>query len=205
MKRTSSALLSLALILLGTRAISAQVDLLSDPKLGDTASYLLQIVSNGENGLKNFEFISQKELQEVLRYVHRDELSFMDLFKIKSGIQESPRYAQLMPEQQMDLDRVIRDILFVRGRMGEFEIYEKFHCRFAMSDDPFDELSADSFTKNPEKYRGQLPDETINVALKSRGERAVIGLCWFKKESDRLLAWTKKLRAGKSASVFADP
>ena len=129
----------------------------------------------------------------------------MDLFKIKSGIQGSPGYTQLMPEQQMDLNRVIRDILYVRGRMEELRIYEKFHCRFALSDDPYDELSSDSFTKNPEKYRGEIPDETVSAAMKGRGERSVIGLCWLKKESDRLLAWTKELRARKSASVFADP
>ena len=65
---------------------------------------------------------------------------------------------------------------------------EKFHCRFSLSDDPFDELSSNSFTKNPEKYRGELPDEVVNEAMKSRGERAIIGLCWVRKESDRLLS-----------------
>lgn len=194
-----------AMTLLGVRTMAASEDLLSDPKLGSTASYLLQVAGNGENGLKNFEFINQKELQEVLRYVHRDELGSLDLFKIKSGIQGTPRYAQLMPEQQMDLNRVIRDILDVRARMEEHENYDHYHCRFALSDDPYDELSEASFTKNPERYRGEIPDETIRAAMQGRGERSVIGLCWFKKESDRLVAWTKELRTGKSASVFADP
>lgn len=194
-----------AFLLLVPGAAFAQEDLLSDPKLADTVSAFLRVAGNDENGLKNFEFISQKEVQAVLRLIHRDELTTMDLFKIKSGILEMPQYLRLMPEQRADLNRVIRDIVLVRGRMEEFETYEKFHCRFAMSDDPFDELSPVSFTRNPEKYRGQLPDETINEALHSRGERAVIGLCWLKKESDRLLAWTQEMRARKSASVFVDP
>lgn len=199
--RRELAVLAAAWLGLGSGAASAPTDLLSDPKLGASARSLLQAAGNEEQGVKNFEFISQRELQAALRFMHRDELDTLDVFNLKTGIRALPLYAELSPERQRDLDSVLADIVYVRSRMGEHEAYNSYHCRFALTDDPYDELSANAFAKNPERYRGEVPDESIRGALKARGERGVVGLCWLKKDNDRLQAWTREIRARKPAAA----
>lgn len=187
-----------ALIVLASNPARAQDNPLSDQKLAITAQCLIEAAGNKEMGTGDSEFISQKELQRCLRFVHRQGLSVKDVINIKTGIGKLPEYSALAPERQMDLDKVLGDILFTRGRMGDLEqgwgreLPGKFFCRFAcLTDDPNDEVSKNSFTGNPEKYRGELPDELIDSRLKNIGKRSVIGLCW--REKKYMDSWTRKI------------
>lgn len=161
-------------------------------RLKSTQDLLFGVASNAEQD-RHYQ-ITQKELQGVLRIIHRDDLSAMDLINLKLNLNLDSRYSELSVDQKIDLEKVMTDVSWVRSRMSEYEFFSKFHCRFAVRDNPLEELPNDSFIKNPAQYRDQMPREIIDQAEETRGDRAVIGMCWDKAEKDILNSWTQEIR-----------
>jgi hypothetical protein len=160
-------------------------------RIAPTLEVLFSVASNEPKTSENE--ITQKEGQAVLRIIHRDQLSSMDVLILKKNISEDSRYKSLSDEKKIDLDNFISDVSFVRSRMAELESFEKLHCRFALRNDPMDEVPEDSVSKKPEHYKILSSEQISEIKLRAN-QRAVVGLCWSQADRDPFIEWTNKSR-----------
>lgn len=144
------------------------------PNYEETKQHLIAVTQNNTKDDEQ-HFITQKELQEILRFIHRDKLSFLDIQNIQHEIEDT---TNLDIDQKAEATRLLSDIIYVEGRMNDHRWYSKFYCRFSLQDNPFDEVAHDSIFKRPDLYRDQLTDAEFQEIQKSSGKRSVIGLCW---------------------------
>lgn len=143
-------------------------------KTQTTKEYLKYIIKNNVKS-EDLSFITQKELQETLRFIYRDDLTYLDIKSIQDQIASDP---ELTIDQMSEATRVLGDIMYVESRMNEYRFYSKFYCRFSLADNPMDEVARDSIFKRPNLYKDQLSEEEIQSIRSSIGKRAVVGLCW---------------------------
>ncbi len=144
------------------------------PNHEETKQHLIAVTQNDTKDEEQ-HFITQKELQEILRFIHRDKLSFLDIQHIQHEIEAT---TDLNIDQKAEAMRLLSDIIYVEGRMNDYRWYSKFYCRFSLQNNPFDEVAHDSIFKRPDLYRDQLTDAEFQEIQKTSGKRSVIGLCW---------------------------
>lgn len=155
-------------------------------KTARTSQYIIQVVQNEVMGLFPGEFISQKEQQEIIRFIFADELNFQNLFEMKRKLHSEDRFNNLSKDQQNDIDSLIHDIMTVESIMNEHRIFDRMWCRFALRNDPMEEVPANSMIKNIENFRGLIPGADFKRMLSNQDRRAVVGFCWKNKNSDWL-------------------
>lgn len=141
-------------------------------KVQPTLDYLGYVL---KNNVKDKNFVTQKELQETLRFAYRDELTYFDFRYIQEQLEND---VHLTIDQKAEATRLMSDIMYVESRMNEYRIYSKFYCRFALKDNPMDEVAQDSILKRPDLYRDQISDEDYQSLRVFSDHRAVVGLCW---------------------------
>jgi len=142
----------------------------------ETKQYLIAVAQNDTKD-EEHHFITQKELQETLRLIHRDKLSFLDMQNIQHEIEE---LIDMDIDQRAEASRLLYDIIIVEGRMNDYRLYS-YNCRFSLRDDPYLDVARDSILKRPDLYRDQFTKKEFEDFQKADNKRAVIGLCWAPK------------------------
>ncbi len=162
------------------------------PHFRSTVLHILDAAQNAERA--GVQVITLKEQQGIVRIIHRDQLSALELIQIRIGIEKLPQFADLSEDAKVDVSNLTRDLSWVRSKMAEYEMFNRYSCRFSLVNDPTDELKPDSIAKNPSLYRGVVADDVIDRMEKNTTDRTVIGFCWSKAENDPLNLWTQELR-----------
>ncbi len=157
-------------------ALSKSVSVVFKDKTYNSLHYLIQVAGNDEVQDSSY-VITQRELQEVLRYIHQDKLSYSDLMRMRSDLLNQKDFQKLSSSQQFDAQRVLDDIIFVEQRMNEYRNVSNMYCRFALQDNPFDEYPKDSIFK-----RDLNLDIEREQITQMKNNRSVCGLCWYKKK-----------------------
>lgn len=160
-------------------SLSSTLSVVFKDKTYNSLHYLIQVAGNDEIDDK-FNVITQKETQEVLRYIYQDKLTYDDLIKMRNDLPNNRYFKQLNNLQQLDAQRVLDDIIHVESRMNEFRNTSNMYCRFALTDNPYDEFPKESiFRKN---FNFETTPEEKEKIIKLREGRSVSGLCWNKKK-----------------------
>lgn len=155
----------------------------SNATIERTSVYLLQVASNQTHD-RHYE-ITQKELQETLRFLHVDQVSMIDINRLKTSYKSNEHYQSLDLSTQIEIQKLLTDLADTQERMDEWK-QKGLWCRFALRDDPWEEVSENSFLKNPEAYWGFMPDDEVRKTIQSRYERAAIAQCYSSIENDYL-------------------
>lgn len=159
--------------------LSKTVSVVFKDKTYNSLHYLIQVAGNDEIQDESY-VVTQKELQEVLRYVYQDKLTYDDLLKMKEDLVNQKDFKKLTELQQIDAQRVLDDIIYVENRMNQFRNISNMYCRFALTDNPFDQFPKDSvFNLDPDSLSKNDEREKI---IEMKNNRSVCGLCWYKKK-----------------------
>lgn len=156
---------------------------LAQAEITRTKQYLLQVASN-EIHEKNNE-ITQKELQETIRFIHVDMVTTDQMLQLKDLLKSDDQYLKLNSSTQIEIQKLLSDLADVMVSMDEWKA-KGLWCRFTLRDNPWEEVSEDSFLKNPEAYWGLMPDEEVRKTINARYERGAIAQCYSSVESDYL-------------------
>lgn len=162
------------------------------PRLKSTVLHILEAAKNQDRNGQ--QVITLKEQQGILRVIHRDQLSALEVLQIQSGIEKLPSFETLSFDEQVDVLNLIRDLAWVRTKLAQYEMFNGYHCRYSLAENPQTELTETSFAKNPSQYRGIVADEAIQRMEDNKTDRLVVGFCWAKAENDPLKIWTHELR-----------
>jgi hypothetical protein len=127
--------------------------------------YLIQVASN-QQVIDENQVITQKELQETLRYIYADKLTYDDLLNMRKLIPENSEFKKLNEVQQRDVKKVMEDIIEVETRMNISRTLSDLRCRFVLTDNPLDEAPP------------EVEDKT-STPIQNRMVRA---LCWKNKK-----------------------
>lgn len=141
--------------------------------------YLIQVAGNNEV-LDDSHPITQKEIQETVRYIYNGKLTYDDLVKMRTDLLNQKEFQKLSALQQADAQTVLNDIIYVESRMNEYRNISNMYCRFALADNPFDEYPRNSIFRSGVEVENGEGRLTI---LKMKQDRSVGGLCWYKKKS----------------------
>lgn len=147
-------------------------------KTYNSLHYLIQVAGNDEIDDKSI-VITQKETQEVLRYMYQDKLTYDDLVKMRNDLPNNIYFKRLNELQQIDAQRVLEDIIHVETRMNEYRNMSNMYCRFALTDNPYDEFPRESIFRK--SFNFETTKEEKEKIIKLREGRGVSGLCWNKK------------------------
>ena len=150
---------------------------------------IFNLVTNDVTALG--EYITQKEGQGIVRYIQKMHMTSVEVMQLKQTILSSTDYEALQIDQKIDLEQFLTDVSYVRSRLSEFESMGKMHCRFALRDDPIEELPRDSVLKT-EKTRSLLPAVIAREIEEGIGKRFVIGFCWNDPQNDPYRDWVTK-------------
>jgi hypothetical protein len=127
--------------------------------------YLIQAASN-QQVIDENQVITQKELQETLRYIYADKLTYDDLLNMRKLIPENSEFNKLTDAQQRDVKKVMEDIIAVEARMNISRTMSDVKCRFVLTDNPLDEA----------------PPEVEDKTSPQTQSRMVRALCWKNKK-----------------------
>lgn len=159
--------------------LSKTISVVFKNKSYDSLRYLIQVAGNDE--VKNESYvITQKELQETIRYIYQEKLNADDLRKMRTDLLDHKDFQKLSSLQQIDARRVLDDIVYVENRMNEYRNLSNMYCRFALADNPFDEFPKGSIFRSDIALE-DLKDGREQI-LKMNQNRSVCGLCWYKKK-----------------------
>ena len=160
-------------------SLSRIVSVVFKDKTYNSLHYLIQVAGNDEIDDKA-NVITQKETQEVLRYMHQDKLTYDDLIKMREDLPRNIYFKRLSNLQQIDAQSVLDDIIHVETRMNEYRNTSNMYCRFALTDNPYDEFPRESIFRK--SFDFETTKEEKEKIIKLREGRGVSGLCWNKKK-----------------------
>jgi hypothetical protein len=141
-------------------ALSSSISVVFKDKAYTSLRYLIQVAGNAE-AIDANQAITQQELQETLRYIYADKLSYDDLMRMQKNLLVDKNFLKLTPFQQADAKKVLGDITDVEAQMNLARTTSNLNCRFAFTDNPLDDL----------------PKKGIQV----ESGRMVRAVCWHKK------------------------
>lgn len=154
--------------------------------------YLIQSAGNEET--EGHDFITVKEMQGAVRYFHIDKTDYNTMFMLKMNLNKNEEYQQLSSLAQADVERTMRNIMIVEKAMAEHRQAEGMWCRFALSNNPVEELPMDSYFRPNPRFKDEKSRRAYhsflriypNIAVK---EKSPIGYCWDgdKKQNDSLI------------------
>lgn len=159
-------------------SLATTVSVVFKDKTYNSLHYLIQVAGNDEIDDKSI-VITQKETQEVLRYMYQDKLTYDDLVKMRNDLPNNIYFKRLNELQQIDAQRVLEDIIHVETRMNEYRNMSNMYCRFALTDNPYDEFPRESIFRK--SFNFETTKEEKEKIIKLREGRGVSGLCWNKK------------------------
>lgn len=158
--------------------LSNTVSVLFVSKTYKPLRYLIQVAGNNIEQ-DDSHAITQQELQETIRYIHNEKLTYDDLVKMRNDLLTDQNFKKLSPMQQSDAQTVLNDIISVEATMNQHRNLSNMYCRFALADNPFDEFPKDSiFTSGIKSDENDEKQETI---MKMKQNRSVCAFCWYKK------------------------
>lgn len=140
--------------------------------------YLIQVAGNNIYNDKS-QGITQQELQETIRYIYNEKLTYDDLVKMRTDLIKDQNFKKLSPIQQSETQSVLNDIISVEASMNQHRNLSNMYCRFALADNPFDEFPKESiFTSG---IKSEENDERQETIMKMKQNRSVCAFCWYKK------------------------
>jgi hypothetical protein len=117
-------------------------------KIYNSLHYLIQVTGNAEV-LNSKLFITQKELNELLRYITVDDLNYYALVQMKKRLITEIKFLELNDDQQKDAIKILEDIISVKGKMEEDKVLYNIGCKFSFTDKPqYDFLDDVNLVKN---------------------------------------------------------
>lgn len=171
--------------------------------------YLLHVATNNEKSRSAnlIENLTQKEVQEWIRFLHYYKISPVELLKLKISLNQQTSFQEMAPEIQAEMEKTINDTIKIMERMDQFRKGEsedfpgqKMHCRFALYENPAVETPKMVFMANPSLYmerqlnaKALQNTEIIQTLLKHSAQKAIVGFCWDDEKKDRINKKTELL------------
>ena len=177
-------LLTLTLILANFAFAEVEIMNITNNTRVDKVGHFLILSAMNEQKQNGLE-ITQKELQETLRFIHIGQLTTMELLELKMAVANNEFYKQLSVDTQKDLQTIFQNIIDINIKMDEHK-QEGMWCRFVLRNNPWDEVSDKSIFKNPDQYLGLMPMTLIKELKAARYQRTELSHCWKSKEQDYL-------------------
>ncbi len=145
-------------------SLSKVVSVVFKDRKYNTLTYLIQVAGNAF-AIDDKYTITQQELQEILRYIELDKVTYADLLEIQNQLPEKTSFIKLTAAQQLDAKNVLDDIINVATQMENAKNVSNLSCKFVLLDNPIDAFS--------DEKRASLGDTVENrmVSAKCRHKK----------------------------------